>query len=848
MKSNETSKERQTMKRFAAWLLLAALCALFSVCATAVDGVVYLADGGTGDGTSADSPLGSLNDAYAALTDGGTAVVCGTYTVGERFVAPTHAGKVTVTSVFGGVDYAKTAGAALYFGAPFFCGGETEFCDISIINTKNSLGIYGYFYPLTMGDGLTCSFEGDATGYMTVLGGATNPNGKACSLTINSGIWHRVRGGCSKGNAAKPYSVDLTINGGRVVERAFCGPDGAFSGNIRLTVNGGTLQNGIVVFAPAADTDSFSGEIALSVNGGSIGGAILLSTNNAVGTYGGSFSVTLDGGDFSRLTALSGNAGMQSVLTVGETVSLDREVVGSVSFGNMIRKNGADPWLFKYDGNYYYIATGGTSLLLYCASNLADFPTAAGKVIYKPESGKAWSADLWSPEIHYFSAEDVGADNAGWYCFLGSDSGKADETGSVFGGQRAYVIKCLDGDNLLGRWGNPVTGEVNVPQLIAFPDSDYNDAELCGGCSVLRIDGKPYITFISEAGRGTSDFHQMICIAEFENPWTVVGTPGIICTPTYDWEAGGYGESTSKPGNWYPKVVEGATAVYGDDGSVFIVYSGSGYWTPYYSLGQLTYTGGDPKSAENWSKKPTPILTKSDSLCGTGHASYLTDYDGNRWICYHAYRGTTTANGRNAFVEPYSADAANGVVIGAGTTLPAEPDTVYTTVLNKTPLQQKTKNFDTVRKLAVSDSGAQYDAIAARAGDAAFELYSFTQSGDAAASAAFETTLPADASDSRLLYRVRGEYITPLSTAPDADGRIPIAAEVGDGYVFADAPLVNYGDVNSDGALSLIDVILVLRRASQYTDSIDIAAADLNGDETVDLRDCLCALRKMLNG
>ena len=62
------------------------------------------------------------------------------------------------------------------------------------------------------------------------------------------------------------------------------------------------------------------------------------------------------------------------------------------------------------------------------------------------------------------------------------------------------------------------------------------------------------------------------------------------------------------------------------------------------------------------------------------------------------------------------------------------------------------------------------------------------------------------------------------------------------------APLVNYGDVNSDGALSLIDVILVLRRASQYTDSIDIAAADLNGDETVDLRDSLCALRKMLNG
>ena len=59
------------------------------------------------------------------------------------------------------------------------------------------------------------------------------------------------------------------------------------------------------------------------------------------------------------------------------------------------------------------------------------------------------------------------------------------------------MIKCLDGDNLLGRWGHPVTGEVNVPQLVAtFPDSDYNDAEVfAGGCSVIRIGGKPYITF-----------------------------------------------------------------------------------------------------------------------------------------------------------------------------------------------------------------------------------------------------------------------------------------------------------------------------------------------------------------
>ena len=70
-------------------LLLAAWMLSVPFYAETDDGntVVYLADGGSGDGTSADSPVGSLPDAYAALdlTKDCTVVICGEFTQTANF-------------------------------------------------------------------------------------------------------------------------------------------------------------------------------------------------------------------------------------------------------------------------------------------------------------------------------------------------------------------------------------------------------------------------------------------------------------------------------------------------------------------------------------------------------------------------------------------------------------------------------------------------------------------------------------------------------------------------------------------------------------------------------------------
>ncbi|MBQ2862982.1 MAG: family 43 glycosylhydrolase, partial [Clostridia bacterium] len=243
------------------------------------------------------------------------------------------------------------------------------------------------------------------------------------------------------------------------------------------------------------------------------------------------------------------------------------------------------------------------------------------------------------------------------------------------------------------------TVELNTPRRVAFPDSPQtNEEEFTGGMSVLRVDGKTYITFVSEQGRGTSDFHQTINICEMENPWTMKGVPTVICEPEYDWEKGGAGYSATLD-SWYPQVVEGASAVYSDTGDVYLMYTGSGYWTVYYQLGYMKLTGSDPLLRSSWTKNPSSIFSLSDEINGCGHASYFKDHNGDYWACYHAYTGKDTSSKRSSFVERIYVTS-DGVSIGNGSGHPAPIDTVYTLSLNPKPLCEKISGFGLIEEMS----------------------------------------------------------------------------------------------------------------------------------------------------
>ena len=652
--------------------------------------VFFVATGGTGSGMSAATPMYSLEEAYASLSEnGGTIVISGEYTITEAFNSRKHGGKITITSVYGGVDYQKTNAAKLIFQNNFYCGGETEFNNITIKSNGNYRSIYAAGYKLVLGDNITSIADVATNTYMSVMGGSQSRLiNKTTDLTINSGIWQRVRGGTAA-DGTTDSNVNLTINGGTFIEYVTLGSSASHSGNINVTVNGGEIRQGMYASTLTGATQYFKCNTTLTINGGTFYGIIAFAQSD-IGTYSGSYTVNVNGGDFEHVTEFigaEGYANVTSAINVTEEIDINAEFTGTTSFTNPIRSNGADPWLFYLDGYYYYTATGANTVGLCKAPNIGDLKYAEYKTIVDPEDGHEWSKNLWSPEIHYYTDEEIGEGNGGWYLFIACDDG--DNVN-----HRMYVLKCLDGDNLFGRWGDPVTGEVNVPRRVVAKDIPNFDNIWAAGMSEIRIGGKLYMLYITETGRLTADFHQTINIVEMTNPWTIVGESKVICYPEYEWEKGGYSYNPSNNAG-SPAVVEGSTAIYAKDGSIYIIYSGSGYWTVHYNLSQLKYLGGDPLEITSWKKSPEPILYKSDSINGCGHASYVTDVDGQGWVCYHAYIGKDTSSGRSAFVEPYFADK-NGVVIADGSGHPASIDKVYTVNLNPLPLAKRIGGFDSV--------------------------------------------------------------------------------------------------------------------------------------------------------
>ena len=93
--------------------------------------VVYLADGGTGDGLTPGSPVGSLTKAYDTLdlTKDCTVVLVGKFTQSANFTrTASYTGSVTLTSVYGSTDYRKTNNAVYEVNNKrFYLFGETTF-------------------------------------------------------------------------------------------------------------------------------------------------------------------------------------------------------------------------------------------------------------------------------------------------------------------------------------------------------------------------------------------------------------------------------------------------------------------------------------------------------------------------------------------------------------------------------------------------------------------------------------------------------------------------------------------------------------------------------------------------
>lgn len=280
----------------------------------------------------------------------------------------------------------------------------------------------------------------------------------------------------------------------------------------------------------------------------------------------------------------------------------------SNTFTNPLLPNGPDPYSTYHNGFYYYMSTTGNNLVLKKVKNLANLSSAEVKTIWTPPSGTAYSYNIWAPEIHFI--EDK------WYVYFAADDGQNKN-------HRMYVVENTSED--------PFSGQFTFKGKI----TSTTDKWAIDG-NVFNYQGQLYM--IWSGWEGDQNGQQNIYIAKMISPTQIDGERVKIASPTYDWErVWNKGVSNPNPPEVY--VNEGPQFLMHNN-TIFIVFSASGCWTDYYSLGLLHFTGEDDLlNAELWEKQSEPLFTQSseNGVYGPGHNSFFTSPDGTEdWILYHA--------------------------------------------------------------------------------------------------------------------------------------------------------------------------------------------------------------------
>jgi GH43 family beta-xylosidase len=279
----------------------------------------------------------------------------------------------------------------------------------------------------------------------------------------------------------------------------------------------------------------------------------------------------------------------------------------AITFTNPLLPSGADPWSIYKDGYYYYTNTLGNRLAIWKTKNLADLQHAEEKVIWTAVKGTNYASGIWAPELHFI--------NGKWYMYFAADNGK-NET------HRMYVLENASPDPMKGEW--VFKGKVNDP----------TDKWAIDG-SVFEHNKQLYM--IWSGWEGDVNKQQNIYIAKMKNPWTIDGERTLISQPELAWERHGDLNDANNPP--HVAVNEGPQFLIHKN-NVFIIYSASGCWTDFYSLGMLTAAAdSDLTKASSWKKSQEPVFTQSDAngVFAPGHNSFFKSPDGTEdWILYHA--------------------------------------------------------------------------------------------------------------------------------------------------------------------------------------------------------------------
>jgi len=273
------------------------------------------------------------------------------------------------------------------------------------------------------------------------------------------------------------------------------------------------------------------------------------------------------------------------------------------TFTDPLLENGPDPWVVWWKGFYYYSNSSGTNLTLRKTADITDLRHAQKKAVWVPEPGRAWSKELWAPELHRWGNK--------WYIYFAADAGEN-------AGHRIYVVENDSDDPIEGKW--TLKGKVGT-----------TDDHWAIDATTFELRGQHYLVW--SGWKGANDGEQDLYIAHMSNPWTIDSARTLISQPKFAWE-----EHGDLPGR-HVNVNEGPEFI-AHGNKMFLTFSASGCWTNSYTIGLLEASvDADPLEARSWTKIDHPFLSTDAGAeaFGPGHNGFFKSPNGQEdWIIYHA--------------------------------------------------------------------------------------------------------------------------------------------------------------------------------------------------------------------
>ncbi len=360
-------KQQRIRKRLLALTVILALVLawipvdLISQASAETDSVVVYVDGtvsASGDGLSADTAVKTLHEAWALLdpVNGGVVVVCG-----ETGITGTTdlegfgvIGQVTLTSVYGGVDYASDNGALLVFAnKAYIYFGENTYIDGITMN-----GNAGTVYFFCGGN--------------MVIGESVNAFGTLKLFCCN-------RTPASSLEEARDFSLAVASGS---YDTIFMGPNtsGTYVGNVNVTVSGNTSVRLLV----AGGNKGHTGDLTVNVTGGTITSKICNTPNEEGGSIG-DVVINLFGGSVKSMVGYNSKVHYARSATVNVDVRAAKNIPATLGYWDVLYLPGTTTRVpltlnyLNYDGTAV-AASGYDVVNLFGAGSIpADYVSAYEK-------------------------------------------------------------------------------------------------------------------------------------------------------------------------------------------------------------------------------------------------------------------------------------------------------------------------------------------------------------------------------------------------------------------------------------------------------------------------------------